>query len=369
MTGNLRSAAATLVVALCVASNLWAAAADSWDELDKRVAKNVYRVNVGMRVKIKDNQFAQLADLSPRLHYPVFATTSEDNGFRVIGSGSCFSVKTSNSNGTYFLTNKHVVDYGEGMVQECARFFASTRLLAERTAGFGPVEDRYKQILRVINLSTKKNLSGTERAMYQATADSVWDTYDKHLSLKADPNRAEFRKQLAAIAFEGSSGFFLHSTGPSSQPSFPAQLYRKARTDMEPDLAVLSAKPKLPSLELEPTAPRLGDVVQAIGFPVIKQSGVSVPPSYEPAFTTGRVKEVVPQLIQFEAPVSKGDSGGPLINDKGRVVGVVVRRGLRENTAAGNQSEQSAPAKFASAVSVAAVKAFAPELFGAPKTR
>jgi S1-C subfamily serine protease len=356
-------------VALFVAGNTAALAVDSWDALDKRVEKNVYRVNVGMRVKLKDNQYAQLADLSPRLHYPVFATTADDKGFRVIGSGSCFAVKTSNPNGTYFLTNKHVVDYGEGMVQECARFFASTRLLAERTAGFSPVEERYKQLLRVINLSTKKNLSGTERAMYQATADSIWDTYDKHLSLKTDPARTEFKKQLAAIAFEGSSGFFLHSVGPSSQPSFPAQLYRKARTDMDPDLAVLSAKQKLPALELEAIAPRIGDVVQAIGFPVIKQSGVAVPSSYEPAFTTGRVKEVLPQLIQFEAPVSKGDSGGPLINDRGRVVGVVVRRGLRESTVGTSQPESGAAAKFASAVSVAAVKNFAPELFGAAKTR
>ena len=338
------------------------ARADSWDAVDKRVQQSVFRLNVAIRVKLKGNQFAQLADVSPTKHYPVFATTKEDKGFRVVGSGTCFAARTTKTDGTYFLTNKHVVDFADGMVSECQRFYVAMRLHAEHTAGFSSVDDRFNQLMRVVNLATKKDLSGAERTMYQATVDSIWETYDNHLSLQADPKRTEFKRCLSTLGIEGFAGYFVHAPGSSAKPSLVAQLYRRAKSDMEPDLAILFVKgSSLPQLDLDRTPPGQQQVVQAIGYPVIKQTGVAVPESYEPAFTAGRVKQIVAQIIYFEAPVSKGDSGGPLINEQGKVVGVVMRRALSETPR--NAKGATASADFAAAITVPAVIRFAPDLF------
>jgi hypothetical protein len=251
------------------------------------------------------------------------------------------------------------------MIAEAARFFAAMRLHAERTAGLSSPEQRYKDLIHVVNLGLKKNLSGAEKAVYQNTVDSIWDTYDHHLAIKVDPRREQFKKYLTATAFEGEVGYFIHGPGSSQRPPIVGQLYRKAVSDMDPDLALIVARVQIPALELDPHPPAPGQVVQAIGYPAIKQSGVIVPPVYEPTFTTGKVKSTVASLVQFDAPVSNGDSGGPLINQQGRVVGVVVRRALNGIFAPFKPKDKSDVDDFAGAVSVASVRAFAPELFGA----
>lgn len=333
-----------------------AASGANWRAVDSRVKAGVYQVNVAITVKLKGNKYAQLAGLSPRNHYPVFATTDDDKGFRVVGHGSCFPVQTIRTDGTYLLTNKHVVDFGEGMLQECQRFYAGMRLHAQRTSGFLDAEARYKDLMRVANLALNKKLSATEKAMNQATIDSIWDTYDHHLSKQADPQRKQFQKYLAMTGFRGTVGYFVHRPGSSSNAALSADLYRKAQSDLQPDLAVLIIKGKpLPSLALKYSTPRLGEVVQAVGYPAIKQSGVTKPINYAPTFTTGKVRRAVPQFVHFEAPVSQGDSGGPLIDEEGYVIGVVVKRALNEGQMALND--------YASAVSVPAVVQFAPELF------
>ena len=98
-----------------------AKASDSWEQLDKRVKNQVYQLNVSMEARTKSG-WAQLVDLSPQKHYPVFATTSDDKGFRVVGFGTAFAIRTARTDKKYFLTNKHVVEYGEGFLRECQRF-------------------------------------------------------------------------------------------------------------------------------------------------------------------------------------------------------------------------------------------------------
>jgi S1-C subfamily serine protease len=348
------------------------AGVDRWKQIDSKVQPQVFRVNIAIKIRLGDGQYAQLAALSPRMRYPVFVTTSDDKGFRVVGSGSCFAVHSTTGSGTYFLTNRHVVDYAEGLTQECQRFFAAIHAEAERTAGFSSVPERYKQLQNVVNLATRKDLNGSDRSMYEAAVDAIWDTYDRHLSIKEDPTRKEFARHLKAVGFIDASGYFIHGAGSSAKEPLIAKMYKKSGP--EPDLALLyCSTARLSGLVLQPTLPRRGDLVQAIGYPVIKQSGVATPADYEPAITIGRVKTVLPNLVQFEAPVSRGDSGGPLINEQGAVVGVVVRRAL--NTAFENESNKpsntpapQSPPSFAAAVSVPSVINFAPELFSVPKS-
>ena len=91
--------------------------------------------------------------------------------------------------------------------------------------------------------------------------------------------------------------------------------------DMENDLAILKIKGIIPAQHL-----RLGDSnevefyapVCAVGNP----KGVEGTPSWGNVTNTqgGNSKK----LFQIDAAVSKGSSGGPLLNDRGEVIGIVV---------------------------------------------
>lgn len=328
------------------------AANGGWDSVDRSARSQIFQINVAIKTQLKDKLFAQLADLSPRMHYPVFSTTSVDHGFRVVGYGTCFPVKTAKHDRLYFFTNKHVIDFGDGMLQECQRFFAAMRLHAERTAAFTDPETRYKDLMRIVNMSARKDLSSVERSIYQATVDSIWDTYDSQLSIKADPKRALFEKYSKLSGFKGSASYFIHPPGAAIKPPLEAVLYREAENAKEPDLAVLATKAvNIAALELESVSPVVHEPVQAAGYPIEKR-GPKPATIYNPTFSTGKITRMIPGMVQFDAPVSRGDSGGPLLNLRGKVIGVIVRR-----------ASETGVDKFAGAISALAVREFVPELF------
>jgi S1-C subfamily serine protease len=101
-------------------------------------------------------------------------------------------------------------------------------------------------------------------------------------------------------------------------------------TTPEQDLAVLQAR-RLPD-DLEPATMRstrdlrMGDRVIAVGFPF------GIGPSLSGGVVSGMGREyrtpdgdrVLTNLIQFDAAVNPGNSGGPLVTADGQVVGIVT---------------------------------------------
>lgn len=338
---------------------------ESWESLDKKLKARIFQVNVGIKIHLKGGLFAQLTDLSPKYHYPVFGT-SDDKGFRVVGSGSTFPVKTNRNDRTYFITNRHVVDSGENIIKECERFFSAVRLYAHQTAGFQDPENRYKELLGIINMSQKKDMNLGERMIYQSTVDGIWDTYENSLSVKADPTRVQFRKYLSQSGMAVETGFFLHSAGPVTQQALQAQLFRVAKLESDPDLAILAVNnPAMPNLEFDSEEPTEGQEIQVIGYPLASdQIDFDSGSYYAPTFSTGRISRVAPRLLQVDAPVSVGNSGGPVVNQHGKVVGVVVRRASFQQKL-GTAVIQTELPNFAGAITVQSVKLFAPELFNA----
>lgn len=67
--------------------------------------------------------------------------------------------------------------------------------------------------------------------------------------------------------------------------------------------------------------PRIGQDVYALGNPA----------KYDFTITRGIVGNTNGQFLQFDANVQGGNSGGPLVNSKGEVIGVVVAHGLAED--------------------------------------
>jgi hypothetical protein len=334
-------------------------ALESWERLDKRLKTQVYQLNVGLKLKLKNGSWAQLADLSPKYHYPVFGITKEDRGYRVVGFGSCFaiaSIKSKSSNDTHIVTNRHVIESGLEIAQEARRFFAALRLCAEQTAREGDVDARYAELAQIVNLSLKKDLTSEERAIYVSTVDAIWDTYETYLSVKADPARALFEKYVAQDKLESPVGYFIHQAGPVSQPALEAKIYKAAKSDGGPDLAVLLVHGKYPGIEFDTIPPTEGQEVQVIGYPTAsEQLDVDSSKYYAPTFNTGRISRVAPHLLQVDAPVTTGNSGGPVVSLRGKALGVVAVRAV---SIKGNELPN-----FGGAISAQTVRAFVPELF------
>lgn len=137
------------------------------------------------------------------------------------------------------------------------------------------------------------------------------------------------------------SGFFVQSEGylitnyhvvesaeeimvaTSEGERFPAEL---VRFDDRKDLALLKIeKPESPVLGLNFSHPvRVLEPVVAIGFPYADRVGMELS-AYDGKVNAIRESGLVP-LIQMDASVNSGSSGGPVLNDRGHVVGVTVSK-------------------------------------------
>jgi len=102
----------------------------------------------------------------------------------------------------------------------------------------------------------------------------------------------------------------------------PAQLVAADTTN---DLAILRIDTTSPTpyLRFRSTPPRLAEPVVALGYPL--------PSILSPTVTasTGTVSALSglggdTRLIQINSPIQPGNSGGPVVDDQGQVVGVIV---------------------------------------------
>ena len=88
------------------------------------------------------------------------------------------------------------------------------------------------------------------------------------------------------------------------------------RTDPTDDLAVVHVRERLVPLAVTATRPRLGEAVMVVGSPLGLGGTVSI------GLVSGFRSIEGSDWVQFSAPISPGNSGGPVVDGQGRVIGV-----------------------------------------------
>ena len=114
------------------------------------------------------------------------------------------------------------------------------------------------------------------------------------------------------------------SVSCNGEPAVPATV---TSSSVATDLAILEASGELGTdsfLRLSPQrVPSLGDTVFTIGYPTPDLLGT------DPKYTNGTVSALSglrgdASFLQISVPIQPGNSGGPLVNEDGDVIGVVV---------------------------------------------
>lgn len=88
------------------------------------------------------------------------------------------------------------------------------------------------------------------------------------------------------------------------------------RVDRTDDLALVHVDARLAPLSLAPDRPRLGAAVMVVGSPLGLGGTISV------GLVSGFRSIAGSDYVQFSAPISPGNSGGPVVDVEGRVIGI-----------------------------------------------
>ncbi len=107
-------------------------------------------------------------------------------------------------------------------------------------------------------------------------------------------------------------------------------LARVRATQPENDIAVISAlqppKQIVPATLGNPNAMKIGDEAYVVGNPYRLYNSMSagVISGFERSFKVAATGQTLQHMIQIDAAVNPGNSGGPLLNRDGQVVGIVA---------------------------------------------
>lgn len=224
-------------------------------------------------------------------------------------SGSGFLVRVDGDTG-YVVTNHHVVHL--------------TALVERRVPVFGPPN---------IGLPRGAPRNGIPQMPGMPRMPAP-----PQMPFGPQPGRGEFRTEIVEVDVPAPNITLVFGSGGKQERAIPGEVIA---TDPEVDLAVVKIKglknlPKPISLK----TPELSETMQVFlfGFPFGKSLSLD---GGNPAITVGRAsissirtdKNGSVKRVQFDGSANPGNSGGPLVDETGQLVGVVVSKIVNTNIA------------------------------------
>jgi S1-C subfamily serine protease len=220
--------------------------------------------------------------------------TSSGTGFLITGDG-------------YVATNCHLIDRDKAFI-------------------------RRQFILSAFQQITEANISAFE---------SAWATRfsDQQRSLLYNTYASVYARLFSMALYDLKKEIFVeYSSDSDSGSSDPVKKMAHVVTKGQPmpgkDIAILKidGDSSLPTLKIaRDDLPRVGEQLFVYGFPgpVTNNNYVSSESAIEPTLTTGIVSALKKSvegwpLIQMDANINRGSSGGPVCNEKGEVVGLTT---------------------------------------------
>lgn len=321
-------------------------AATDWKKIDSQLEGQIFRINVGLKLKLKD-QWINVSGLSTNKKYYVFTSSRVDKGFRVVGYGSAFPIAQNNQQ-LFFVTNKHVINNAVKLSRECQMFFAAMMFYAKNQLGD---EKKFAQVLKIVNLGDKKNRTLEESRLYEDTVNAIWQCYDSHLSEQADKSRVLYKQYKNLVPISGLDAYFLRGKLLGAN-SLAAKLYKVCPAE---DLEILVTDILPGNARFIKSLPvnlhiYTNEPVQISGFPVVNRDKEN-----KPIFCAAKIRKIDKKMFELEAEIAKGESGGPVINQEGEVVGIITRKSA-------NQSGKVLPDRGV-AIKMTELKQCTPELF------
>ncbi len=229
---------------------------------------------------------------------------------QITASGSGFFITSDG----YVATNCHLIDRDDNFIR---RQFILTAFRQITEASIGALESAWATHFteQQRNLLYNTYTSVYSRLFSMILYDVKRNIYVVYRSGSVD-RQSDTVKKLAAVVVKG-------------QP-MPGK-----------DIAILKIQvpAEMPMLTLAPPElPQVGQQLYVYGYPgpVTNNDFVSVESAIEPTLTTGIISAIKKSvggwpLIQMDANINHGSSGGPVCNDKGEVVGLTTFGSLENN--------------------------------------
>lgn len=231
---------------------------------------------------------------------------------KITSTGSGFFIKREG----YVVTNCHVVD-------EKASYI------------------RLRLISSVFRQVTASNIAAMESSWgvtFNATQrDELYNTFADIYSSIVPISLDSLTKRVYVIMAD-------YNGNGSYRKEFPATIVVKGKSMPGKDVAILKVweKGEYPSLKIsEEEKVMVGDEVLVFGYPetVTNNEFLSKTTSLEPTLTSGIISALKRTtlnwpVIQMDAAINHGNSGGPVCNNKGEVIGITTFGSLESATGA-----------------------------------
>jgi serine protease Do len=228
----------------------------------------------------------------------------------------------------YIKENEEITSSGTGFLVTADGYVATNCHLIDRDNAF----IRRQFFLSAFQQITEANISALENAW--ATRFS-----EQQKSILYNTYASVYARLFSMSLFDLKKDIYIEysvdtDTGSTSSIKKSAHVIIKGQPMPGKDIAILKmdGDSSLPTLTVaQDDLPRVGEQLFVYGFPgpVTNNNFLATESAIEPTLTTGIVSAIKKSvsgwpLIQMDANINRGSSGGPVCNEKGEVVGLTT---------------------------------------------